>query len=70
MGFLVCSAEGKIYSCGANSEGQLGVGDTEPRNSPHLVDSLHGVKAIVAGSNHSAALTGDGSVILSFAYLN
>lgn len=53
---------GKIYSFGANGEGQLGLGDTEMSvSSPQEVESLNNkdIKMLSAGTEHSAALTGN-----------
>lgn len=58
--FLV--AQGKVFSSGGNSEGQLGLGDCEERTSFHRIpalDSQGPIKMLAAGSNTSAALTGE-----------
>lgn len=54
--------EGKVYAAGGNNEGQLGLGDTEDRSTFHPIDfftSQHQLKQLSAGSNTSAALTGE-----------
>ncbi len=47
---------------GLNSSGQLGDGTTIQRTTPVAALDLTNVRGIVAGSNHSVALTGDGRV--------
>uniref|UniRef100_A0A7N4PC34 Retinitis pigmentosa GTPase regulator n=1 Tax=Sarcophilus harrisii TaxID=9305 RepID=A0A7N4PC34_SARHA len=57
---LVYTEEGNVYAAGGNSEGQLGLGDTEERTTFHLVSfftSRYKIKQLSAGSNTSAALT-------------
>ncbi|XP_014358640.2 secretion-regulating guanine nucleotide exchange factor [Papilio machaon] len=56
-----------IYTVGCNEEGQLGAGDTEPRNVPHLVElesTPAPVRQVSAGSSHTAILTEDGRVFV------
>lgn len=56
------AAKGKVYASGGNSEGQLGLGHCEERTSfQHLdfFDSHGPIKMLAAGSNTSAALTGE-----------
>jgi alpha-tubulin suppressor-like RCC1 family protein len=52
---------GKLYACGANYWGQLGVCDRTHRIQPTLV-CLEGVVSYVSGWKHSLALTQDGSL--------
>nr|KAF6436324.1 retinitis pigmentosa GTPase regulator [Rousettus aegyptiacus] len=57
---LVLTEGGKVYAAGGNNEGQLGLGDTEDRNTFHPIcffTSQHQLKQLSAGSNTSAALT-------------
>ncbi|KAG9485637.1 hypothetical protein GDO78_008626, partial [Eleutherodactylus coqui] len=64
---LVCTVQGKVYSSGWNSEGQLGLGDTTERSSFHEVTFFNGqykVKQLSAGSNTSAVLTVDGKLYM------
>lgn len=61
------TAQGKVFSSGGNSEGQLGLGDCEERTTfqrIHTFDSHGPIKMLAAGSNTSAALTGDASAVL------
>ncbi|XP_065756470.1 X-linked retinitis pigmentosa GTPase regulator isoform X7 [Phocoena phocoena] len=61
------STGGKVYAAGGNTEGQLGLGDTEERNTFHLISfftSQHKIKQLSAGSNTSAALTEDGELFM------
>lgn len=57
-----CAEGGKVYAAGGNNEGQLGLGDTEERSTFHLISfftSQRKIKQLSAGSNTSAALTGE-----------
>ncbi|XP_057573683.1 X-linked retinitis pigmentosa GTPase regulator isoform X4 [Hippopotamus amphibius kiboko] len=64
---LVSTEGGKVYATGGNNEGQLGLGDTDERNTFHLISfftSQHKIKQLSAGSNTSAALTEDGELFM------
>uniref|UniRef100_A0A8C9I0Q6 Regulator of chromosome condensation n=1 Tax=Piliocolobus tephrosceles TaxID=591936 RepID=A0A8C9I0Q6_9PRIM len=59
---LVSTEGGNVYATGGNDEGQLGLGDTEERNTFHVISfftSERKIKQLSAGSNTSAALTGE-----------
>ncbi|NMB34935.1 MAG: hypothetical protein GX989_01465 [Firmicutes bacterium] len=67
---LALKDDGTVWAWGCNSSGQLGDGTTEHRNTPVQVgvqpagedNKLTNVRAIAAGSSHSLALKGDGTV--------
>jgi hypothetical protein len=59
---LAATAEGEVYGWGRNQEGELGLGNTLPQNSPAPVGSLSDVVALAAGANHSVVLVGDGTI--------
>lgn len=70
---LAVDANGRVYSWGSNSNGQLGYGDTGlglavKNNYPVLVKGVHDVgnlsniKAVSGGKRHSLAITSDGRV--------
>ncbi|XP_005414877.1 PREDICTED: X-linked retinitis pigmentosa GTPase regulator isoform X2 [Chinchilla lanigera] len=64
---LVLTAVGNVYAAGGNNEGQLGLGDTEERNTFHRISfftSQHNIKQLSAGSNTSAALSEDGRLFM------
>uniref|UniRef100_A0AAQ6A6T9 X-linked retinitis pigmentosa GTPase regulator n=1 Tax=Amphiprion ocellaris TaxID=80972 RepID=A0AAQ6A6T9_AMPOC len=64
---LICTAQGKVYASGGNSEGQLGLGDCDERTAFCRVDffNSHGpIKMLAAGSNTSAALTASGRLFM------
>ncbi|XP_054363648.1 X-linked retinitis pigmentosa GTPase regulator isoform X7 [Mirounga angustirostris] len=64
---LVSTEGGQVYAAGGNNEGQLGLGDTDERNSFHLISfftSQRKIKQLSAGSNTSAALTEDGELFM------
>ena len=62
---LALTADGKVYSWGANFGGQLGLGDSVDRSSPQLIQGALAGKTIVsisAGLAHAMALASDGTV--------
>ncbi|NXX90740.1 RPGR regulator, partial [Centropus bengalensis] len=64
---LVYTEKGNVYAAGGNSEGQLGLGDTEERTTFHLISfftSQHKIKQLAAGSYTSAAVTEDGKLFV------
>ncbi|NWS72969.1 RPGR regulator, partial [Crotophaga sulcirostris] len=64
---LVYTEKGNVYAAGGNSEGQLGLGDTEERTTFHLISfftSQHKIKQLAAGSYTSAAVTEDGQLFV------
>ncbi|WP_257462353.1 RCC1 domain-containing protein [Archangium lipolyticum] len=54
--------DGRLYTWGQNTQGQLGLGDKEPRSTPVLVAELPRVASIVINSNTSLAVLEDGTV--------
>ncbi|XP_032830981.2 putative E3 ubiquitin-protein ligase HERC1 isoform X4 [Petromyzon marinus] len=56
---LVLASTGDVYAWGSNSEGQLGLGHTNPVREPTLVTALQvkNARQIAAGRCHSAAWT-------------
>ncbi|NWJ00276.1 RPGR regulator, partial [Crypturellus undulatus] len=64
---LVYTEKGNVYAAGGNSEGQLGLGDTEERTTFHLIrffTNQHKIKQLAAGSYTSAAITEDGQLFM------
>uniref|UniRef100_A0A3Q3VQA3 X-linked retinitis pigmentosa GTPase regulator n=1 Tax=Mola mola TaxID=94237 RepID=A0A3Q3VQA3_MOLML len=64
---LICTAQGKVFAAGGNSEGQLGLGDCNERSAfqrVHLLDSHGPIRMLAAGSNTSAALTESGKLFM------
>ncbi|KAB2004271.1 hypothetical protein ES319_D11G186400v1 [Gossypium barbadense] len=58
---------GRVYTWGRGSNGQLGLGDTEDRHTPSLVESLRDrqVESIACGSNLTAAICLHKSITVS-----
>ncbi|KAF6141432.1 hypothetical protein GIB67_021248 [Kingdonia uniflora] len=57
--------QGCIYTCGSNSHGQLGHGDTIDRPTPKIVELLGGLSRVVqiaAGPSYTLAVTEDGTL--------
>ncbi|XP_053436511.1 X-linked retinitis pigmentosa GTPase regulator isoform X3 [Nycticebus coucang] len=64
---LISTEGGNVYATGGNNEGQLGLGDTDERDTFHLISfftSQYKIKQLSAGSNTSAALTEDGQLFM------
>jgi alpha-tubulin suppressor-like RCC1 family protein len=59
---LALSRDGTVMVCGANDDGQLGLGDTDDRDTFTVVPSLRGVVDIDAGDDHTIAVTCEGEV--------
>jgi hypothetical protein len=59
---LALGWDGRVYSWGANSRGQLGHGNTLAKASPALVEALEGVRSIAASTFLSLAVTQSGAV--------
>lgn len=59
---LAVTAEGTVWSWGANGSGQLGDGSTADSAAPVQVRGLSNVTAVAAGDRHSLALTADGAM--------
>jgi alpha-tubulin suppressor-like RCC1 family protein len=55
-------SDGSVRVWGANSAGQLGLGDVASRASPTPLPGLTAVQSIHAGGSHSAAILADGTV--------
>ncbi|KAI3890704.1 hypothetical protein MKX03_023127 [Papaver bracteatum] len=54
----VLISRGKVFTWGKGANGRLGLGDTEDRNSPTLVEALSDrqVDSVICGSNFTAAV--------------
>lgn len=53
---------GKLYSCGLNMHGQLGLGDIEPRNRPSQMLYSMNIKQIECGSYNTFILINNGDL--------
>lgn len=63
--WLALDSLGRVFSCGKNSSGQLGLGHNEKVMTPTYVSALwpHPVVSISTGDMHSAVLTACGSIL-------
>ncbi|KAH8518592.1 hypothetical protein H0E87_000442 [Populus deltoides] len=62
--------QGQLYTCGSNTHGQLGHGDTLDRPTPKIIELLEGIGPVVqiaAGPSYVLAVT-DNGVVYSFGY--
>lgn len=62
---VILTRQGHVYTCGSNTHGQLGHGDTLDRPTPRRVEafeSLGHVVQIAAGASYTIAVTEDGTV--------
>lgn len=58
--------DGEVYAWGRNEKGQLGLGDTDDRKVPTLIEELTGydITEISSGKNHTLFLTSEGKVLV------
>lgn len=63
---LCLTADGKVYSFGLGSRGQLGHGTTENEENPRVIEALEGIpiKMVAAGGWHSVALSTIGDIYI------
>lgn len=61
---MTLSMSGNVYSWGKNDLGQLGLGHTENKDSPCLIEALDNQKVefVACGGSHTALLTQDGQL--------
>lgn len=62
---VLITADGRVMTWGRNDKGQLGLGDTDTRVTPTVVQSLKDYKVIDAacGKGHTLFLTDKGAVL-------
>lgn len=62
---IALKSDGSVWSWGANSCGQLALGDTENRNEPKQIELSSKVRQIATGDSHIVILTKDNKVLTS-----
>jgi alpha-tubulin suppressor-like RCC1 family protein len=60
---VVRSSDGRVWTWGDNTRGQLGLGTRAPSAVPVALAHLGGIVAVAAGLEHSLALNGEGEVL-------
>jgi alpha-tubulin suppressor-like RCC1 family protein len=56
---LIIEEQRRLYTCGLNTWGQLGLGDTVSRYEPTLIQSFNEqVSQFSCGDSHAAAIVG------------
>uniref|UniRef100_A0A8B9JR19 RCC1-like domain-containing protein n=1 Tax=Astyanax mexicanus TaxID=7994 RepID=A0A8B9JR19_ASTMX len=59
---LIVAENGRVFSCGRNSKGQLGRAKSKDTKQPGIIEGLGGVAAVACGQEHSLALCDSGQV--------
>ena len=60
---LILKNDGTLWSCGYNKYGQLGLGDTNNRNTfTQITTNADNIKSIYRGENHTLILENDGTL--------
>ncbi|CAD5170601.1 unnamed protein product [Musa acuminata subsp. malaccensis] len=62
---VILTMQGQIYTCGSNTHGQLGHGDTVDRPTPRNIEYFEGLGHVVqisAGASYTFAVTYDGRI--------
>ena len=57
---FILKNDGTLWGCGANSYGQLGLGDTTSRNI--FTKIINGIKSVYCGNSHTIILKNDGTL--------
>lgn len=60
--FICTLGDGKLYVCGWNNKGQLGLGDTIDRATLTHVPDIRAVRHVSCGWNHTLTITGNGNI--------
>lgn len=59
---IVLRSDGTVWSYGKNTNGQLGLGDTNNRNEPEKIETVEEIIDITTGQNHTILLGKSGKV--------
>jgi alpha-tubulin suppressor-like RCC1 family protein len=52
--------DGSVYTCGLNTDGQLGLGDFADRSLPTKVSGISGAVSVSCGGKHTYVTTKNG----------
>ena len=61
---LIVSDTGKLYGCGSNDDGQIGLGTTASSNTPDDGNGLSNVRSVSAGASFSLVQTTNGLFVM------
>jgi alpha-tubulin suppressor-like RCC1 family protein len=56
------TTDGSLYCWGDNRDGQLGTGDTTPKNAPVKIETNGAITDVFCGGAHTCAVKSDGSI--------
>jgi alpha-tubulin suppressor-like RCC1 family protein len=67
VGDFHCAAltnDGRLYTWGCGSEGQLGHGNRSNQSTPRLLEGIEDVKSVACGGGHTGIITNSGQLYM------